>query len=343
VILSIGGVAIENDVQQLVDAVKSRKPGETVAVEILRDGQESTVEVTLGSRSGMQAGEWKFEIAPDAEFEDKVHTFGRMLRKDADGKWVMEDLGDLHDLKNLPDKIKMFLPKSGSKSVQVYTDGGHKRIRTKVEKDGNVIIVEQEGDGEITVTRVDTDGVETKNTYADAQALESADQEAFDLYDSTTKSHVVFTDKDGMAIDVDGDFDWTMDFDDLGWEGPAGEWKIHIEKSLEAAKEAHDQAMTHLHELMQQWKGGQGFTVEPGKNLFFADPDDPASPQRFAFRAFGKPTHTFELKADGSIEVRIRRGDSELLRTYTDEDDLADRDPKLYEKYQKIREAEEDE
>lgn len=56
-----------------------------------------------------------------------------------------------------------------------------------------------------------------------------------------------------------------------------------------------------------------------------------------------KPKHSFEVNEDGQIEVRIRKGDSELVRLYEDADDLADRNPKLFEKYQELMELDEDE
>ncbi len=52
-----------------------------------------------------------------------------------------------------------------------------------------------------------------------------------------------------------------------------------------------------------------------------------------ALKHLRKPRHTFELLADGTIEVRIRRGDSELVQRFDSEDDLADRRPKLYDKF----------
>ena len=39
------------DLQGMTDALRAQKPGDTVAVKFLRDGQTSTVEVTLGSRA----------------------------------------------------------------------------------------------------------------------------------------------------------------------------------------------------------------------------------------------------------------------------------------------------
>ena len=54
----------------------------------------------------------------------------------------------------------------------------------------------------------------------------------------------------------------------------------------------------------------------------------------------GKPKHQFEVQADGTIQVKIRRGDSELVQIFADEDDLADRSPNLYEKFADLMDLE---
>jgi len=345
VILSVDGKTVEDDAMGLVAAMKSRKPGDVVSLVVLRDGREKSMDVTLGSRAESGAAlAWKFEVAPDADIEEQIHTFGKMLRKDADGNWAMENLGELDELKNLPEHIRMMLPKSGNRTVQVFANGENQRIRTKVQKDGNVIIIEQEGDGEINVTRVDDQGVETTATYADGDALRDADEEAYDIYASSANSNTFHFDADGAdGEDSDGKFDFKFDIDPKHFGGDLGTWEVNIEKSLDAAREAHDHAMQELHHLMAEMKDGNGFTFKPGGLSFFGKDDGTGKPHAMRFGVFGKPKHTFELQADGSIEVRIRKGDSELLRKYADEADLADRDPKLYEKYEKLRAAEDDE
>ena len=56
----------------------------------------------------------------------------------------------------------------------------------------------------------------------------------------------------------------------------------------------------------------------------------------------GKARQTFEVRPDGTIEVSTRRGGNEVVRLFEDEDDLAERSPKLYEKYAELMEIDED-
>ncbi len=53
-----------------------------------------------------------------------------------------------------------------------------------------------------------------------------------------------------------------------------------------------------------------------------------------------KPRQTFEVETNGSIKVRIRKGDSVVVRRFRNEDDLAERSPKLYKKFVRLTSAE---
>ena len=50
----------------------------------------------------------------------------------------------------------------------------------------------------------------------------------------------------------------------------------------------------------------------------------------------GKPRQSFEVRTDGTIEARIRKGDSELVQLYKNEADLKQRNPDLHKKYQEL-------
>lgn len=57
-------------------------------------------------------------------------------------------------------------------------------------------------------------------------------------------------------------------------------------------------------------------------------------------QSLAKPRQTFEVETDGSIKVRIRKGDSVVVRRFKNEDDLAERSPKLYKKFVRLMSAE---
>lgn len=331
-IVAINGEEVAGDVGPAVDLIKSRTPGETINVEILRGGQPMTLKVTLGSRAEMKDFEWKYEGMP-AHVEEQIKTRGKFMFKGADGELIVKDLGDLDHLKNLPENIRMFVPRSGTRNTQVFVNNGQKTIKMNVENDGSTMSIEQTDGGPITVRRTDDGGQETVATYDDEDALEAGDEEAYELYSQAGQN--VFVHVDGLG---DGHAPHVFLHGDDG-----GQWRIHLEKSLSEAKEAYGEAMEELHANLMELKDQGTFDVEKFHALFdgHGAHDAKGLGGAFTFHA-GKPTHRFDVDADGSIEVSIRKGDTELTQSFRNEADMAKRRPDLYEKYQDVKAADEE-
>ena len=342
IILAIADSAVEADVGRAAKLIGSHKPGEPIEIKVLRAGQEKALIVELGSWPDKESIDWKVHIAPLAEVEEEIKTRGKFMLRGQNGDWVFKDLGNLNDLEvleGLPDNVRVFIPQSGSRSVQVFVNDGEKSITTRVERDGNILVVEQENDGEITVRRTDKNGRETVDTYASKDELRNADEEAYEAYKSADKVITLKIDIDGLEALEDIDVEFDLD----EWKDQLGDWRAHLHEALDEANEARRRAMEHLEEAMKQWKGAGGSpTGLPFSAWPFALPDEGDDLEKFLGSGFvhiGKPRHSFELREDGKIEVRIRKGDSELVQLYTDEDDLAERNPKLHAKYRELMSA----
>jgi len=348
VVLSVNGEAVDGDYARVVDLIRARKPGDSASFVVVRNGEETPLTATLGSWADAKNTEhagfaWKFETAPEAEIEDHVKTRGKFIHRGPAGEWTVKDLGDLHELADLPDNIKVFVPKGGDRSTQVFVENGSKTIRTRVEDDGSAITVEQKDDGPIAVSRTDEDGNETTATYDDGEALRAADEEAFKIFSEAGKGVVIKL--DGTAV-VDGDFDFDFDFDfdaDIdsdAWKDSMLEWRTKLDGTLGEAHEAYGKAMEELHAALQelQTEGGKG-ALKLGQlhNLMHPDGGGAATPLAMSFGPMGKPRNSFEVRADGTIEVRVRKGDSELVQLYKNESDLQQRNVELYEKYQELK------
>jgi len=315
----------------------SHKSGEDMDVRVLREGEEKTFVVTLGSRPDQPTLDWKFKMPPTAEIEEQLRTRGRMLHRGPEGKWVFKDLGDLSALEDLPESVLKMIPRPGNRTVKIWGEDREENRRRTVEcrvnhDDGTSLAVKREDEGELIVTRVDEDGEETTSTYATEDELQAADAEAFELYSKSGKTVTIDLDIDGLGdFDLDlsdlhlddldlGDLDIDLDVDD--WHENLTEWQGHLEAGLEKYEEALEQ----FRERLDQWKAGQSFPELPAglTDVFTA----------------GKVKHSFEVLDDGKIEIRTRRGDSDLVRTYSNEADLQQRDPELYEKYRGLMTAE---
>ena len=323
VILSVNGEAVEGGMSRAVDLIKSRKPGETVTFVALRSGEETTLKATLGSRADMKTAPggftWKFETAPGGEIKDRIKTRGKFIHRGPGGEWTVKDLGDLKNLADLPENIKVFVPKDGDRSTQVVVEGGAKTIRTKVENDGSAIVVEQKDDGPITVHRTDDKGKETVATYDNKDALRAGDEEASALFDQAGKS-VVINLEGGDGID--GNFEFNFDFDSDAWKDAMTQWQSKLHGGLADANEAYQKAMEEFHKSMSKLKGEGALPMAMDLHM-------------------GKPRQSFEVRTDGTIEARIRKGDSELIQLYKNESDLKQRNPELHKKYAELMSSKE--
>jgi len=326
VIVAVNGEAVDGDVHRAVDLTKSRKPGEVVKYTVLRNGAEMTLSATLGSRADMPATgfAWKFETAPDAEVKERVRTRGKFIHRDPGGHWIMKDLGDLHNRGDLPDNVKVFVPRGGEQSTQVFVEDGSKNIRLQVNRDGARIAIEQKDDGPITVRRTDENGNETVASYDDEDALRAADEEAYEVFSKAGKSVVINLDGHVVVdgdVEWDGEFDVDFDFDSESWQDAMKQWRSQLDENLSGASEAYEQAMEQLHESLSKLKGhGMG-----------------ALPMAMHMAHVGKPKNSFEVRPDGTIEVKVRKGDSELVQLYRNANDLQQRSPDLHEKYQELK------
>ena len=347
IILTVNGENVVGGVGPAIDLIKGHKPGDNIEVVVLRDGQERTLKVTLGSRADMKdlALSWKFARLPEGRIEEHIKARGKMLVRGPEGQWIFKDLGDLDVLKDLPDHIRMFAPRSGHSVFSFSNEGDKKTVNVMVERYGSTIVVEQGDGGNITVHRTDEDGEETTSVYATEDELRDADEEAYEFYNRSCRGIFLHIDGLGDADDQNFNFNFNMDLPDFDFvfkfnegelEEHFAEWKSQMEEGFGEAHEAYEHSMEQFKVIMEKLHGEDGMPSlielqSLGKERF--------GPLALRLHGLGKPRQTFEVRSDGTIEVHLRKGDSELVQLYDDEDDLADRNPKLFRKYQDLMSA----
>lgn len=325
VIVEVDGKEVKADVQDLVKKIKSFEPGEKVKVKILRAGDGMVLKVTLGSRGDMPKEEkWKWTFKPDQELEEHYDVRAKIMVKGPDGEWSMKDLGDLEDLEDLPEDVRSMLPGVG-KRCEVWLDSQNKSMTIEVDRDGETLIIEREGDaGDIVVRRKDADGDETVNTYEDEEALEAGDPDAYETFKGLKHDETFsFTIEDRDDI---GDFH----FDLKDWKDNMVVWKMDLEKALQDARKAQEEAVEQLRKYKVLLK--PHIDVDRLEEVFEPEEEEVIEVEAL----WVNPKHSFDVAVDGSITVTIRKGDSELIRTYRDEDDLRKQKPDLYEKYRAL-------
>ena len=316
IILSINGKEVGSTVGSAVDLIRAQNPGDKLNVVVLRNGQQQNLSATLAQRPDMsqQKIEWKFE-GPEGTMQERTTTHGKMIMRGPNGTWTMQNLGDLS---NLPPGVAQLIPHSGSKQVQVTSENGQRNISIKVENDGGTLTVEQKDGDAINVTRTDSAGKTTNATYADADALRKADPEAADMYDQIG-SNVIVNLNDGE----DGNTEINVDMSDL---------HNQIMQGLGAAHESYQKAMEDLRKAIEEMQSKGAMNADALKALM---DQHGGLPRAFAFDT-GKPKQSFEVRPDGTIEVHIRKGDSEVVKLYQNEADLAKRNPEMAKKYNEV-------
>ena len=318
-IIKINDEAVEGDVPLVVKRIGSHNPGEIISLTILRAGKEQTLNVELGQRAA-HAYNWKFDFAPLTEFEEQLETRGRVMGRGPGGKWIVKDLGDLDELTELPEEVRILAPHAGSRTM-IITDGDQSSISVNVNRDGTSLSVKREDGGPIVVTRTDEKGDETEVSYDSEEELKAGDEEAYEVFKS---------------MGPHGPFRIHLDLDDLSsnlqnltenLEGLSENLQVELSTEVDKAQDAFKKAMEELAAQMKDsdfQKALKGSLKVPGM------------PTKDFLLMAGKPKHTFEVDEKGRIEVRIRQGDSELIQVFADEGDLAQRKPDLYEKYSKL-------
>ncbi len=327
IIVSIESQDADGDINNLVRLISGHQPGDQVPIVVLRNGKEHTFQAKLSSRTELTGDvEWKFATPSLAEVEEEIRTRGKIVRRGPGDEWIVEDLGELDVLSDLPASIRTLIPQSGTKTIQMFLDDDHHTVTTRVEQDGTALEITREGEGEIVVKRVDQNGNETSATYADEDELREADEEAFEAFKGVIGAELIKIDVDGWADLDDFDFDFDIDFDvnSEDWQDHLDIWQANLDEALQKANAAVAEALEEADATVRQYQNSGG---------------DPPAIAAIGPFMLGKPRHTFEVRVDGTIEVKLRKGDSELIQLYSDEADLAQRAPELHEKYTELMSA----
>ncbi len=304
IVTSINGEPIADGVASLSKAIAVLGPGSDARIGVIRDGRSMELTATLGEP---QTGQIELLHTPDVAFGDSfsfgpnVWHFGKS--GDAHGFTLDEDF----DWTSLPEGLQDLANLNAQFDLRF--DDGERVVNIKSNNNGEVVSISQEGDGPITVKRYE-DGFENDADvaeYTDADALQAADEGAFELYDSHNSRSVIMLPSGGT-----GGANFTFDIDTGNLEFLHKDLMDRIGESAQLSGEAREK----LHNALIGLKDGVG-----GHAMFMHA---------------GKAQQSFKVNPDGEIELTIRKGDAEVVKVYSDADDLRDRNPEAYDKYSDV-------
>jgi len=193
VILKVDQQAIEKP-DDLLAALRHAKAGQKLRLTVLRKGTQREVDITPVERPRDGDLELKYEEPEDALINDAWFLRGRTLRRDPDGRWIIEELGPLSGFNDLLKHLRRFEfggpDFGGPDDLPVFRDvprpdterEAQVEVQIQVELNGQHVSIRRLPDGKIEVTRRDRDGHESTATYENAEVLREADPTLYRLY-----------------------------------------------------------------------------------------------------------------------------------------------------------------
>ena len=335
VIVSLGGDAVASEFSEFGALVKTYSPGDRVTVGIIRNGEPIKVKVTLGeSPDDFGSMSYVYQAQPRIVIKQHVKGLGKVIQKDDDGNWVVQDLGEMEDF--APLVLSMPQLKGLGRSFEAFGGSGASNVTVRSHDDEGSLAVEFEQDGEdvdILVRRThDENGVEQieEKNYTSEDELREEDPEAYELLKGSREN--------GFA------FRCQIDLDDLNLPELQKEWTYEIQRSLkdnrEVWKDAMKTAMEAYQQALPQMENAQRQFLD-ARDVFKKLEDSGTFKWRDLSSLQGSVRVSITEQPDGEIEVTTRQGDSELIRVYRDEDELRERDPSAYRKYLRLQGASE--
>lgn len=335
VIVSLNGDPVNGDFAEFADRIADVGVGNVATLGVIRAGAQTDVAVALGEMPKQQDQiRYAYRTMPDVVTQVDHGVFGKVIEQDDQGKWIVKDLGQLDQLDDMNGLFDQLNNSMGQLDGQLFTqpnalgqmrfnllnnNNGQREINITQSENGKSISIEVNADGVITVTRRDdndANAVETVETYDNEEALQAADEEAYELY---------------KQVDRNGGGAFAFGFPNVNVQMQDD---AQVREAMERARQAMQQALGQAGGLQQS-------QAVPDLKQFQQSTQNGYNswPQAFALRTAGKATTTFDQKPDGSIVVKIHKGEHLLTQEYASEADFEQNDPDLYAKYRALLDA----
>ncbi|MBL8880169.1 MAG: PDZ domain-containing protein [Phycisphaerales bacterium] len=317
VIRSFNGKAV-TELDSLISEISAVGTGKAVNVEVIRGGKSHAISVTPEQRSHSASEfEYKYEM-PEDVVDESAKIRGHALRRNPDGTWQLDELGALDNLPGaLRQLIEGHIGRNHAFSWSFPNDGepvfnfnlnldqsapGESQFQIEVNRDGEKLALHRDSDGTIRVDRTDKDGKSSSTTYDNADALKDQDPEAHELYERMSHRQPM------IMIDPNPE---------------------QIERLRNRYQE---QIKRHMGERKQ--------AIENRRSQ--SDPSENAAPrtniQPRKMRPAAGNGMNVSIDTDGSIAVTVERDGQTIEYKFANEDDFKKREPKLFERYAKLRE-----
>ncbi len=356
IIRSFGGSAI-NSTEDLLEAI-SAAGAETTKIGVVRGGDERVLRLTPTKRKQGFVPQWKYEEADVPFIEESMDIRGLKLDRDAQGNWLLKELGELEELPEMlkdldvelkvirPQVFKHMVPDAQHGMMWFGNDGEHNfRFGRGAEDDASVVIsivvsdddgalsIKRDADGSVTVERTDEDGNEVRKVYDDVEEFKKDDPETYERYREYSgygATEWIFTQPGAGAL-----------------PGLRKQFDVHLRKQFDDAHKQFDDATRQFNDATNRLKDARKIIIDTkAKALDSQEVQEQIEKavreaQRSARRGVDTDVRTERAtksvriikNEDGSIELTIEEGGKKVTYEFASEADFKADEPSLYKTY----------
>ncbi|MCH8851358.1 MAG: PDZ domain-containing protein [Planctomycetes bacterium] len=330
VVVSFGGTQIAQQ-SDLSGRIQKLGPQAKVSVLVLRQAEERTLNTQLAAWPESGKLEWVYKEAPTMIWRDKIDVGGQILQILPSGDVAFVPL----NVQDMPRQFRVLLQGLHPKEVIVWSDGGQNRMKCQTTKGNVVIEVEQVTGGPIHVRRITKEGQAEEiieRVYTNEQALRDGNAEAHELFQDCSRH-----------LFLHGELKLEQ-LPELGttWReyNPFEKLKEHYGRNqldLETLKEWHDNIGKGLEEIdLGRFEKLNEALRRADERIREAD----RWIEEYRQIQAKTPQFSFKTEPDGRIIAIIRKGEDLLNKVYESVDDLREKSPKLFERYQQLEASE---
>lgn len=340
VLLTFGEREIDDGGHGLAAKIHELGADAEVALVVLRKAKKLDLLAKLSTFPPPDKLEWIYEDAPHVLAEDSTTYSLRVIERLPGGDIRVKKL----DQDKLPKEFLHILGLAGPRTLEVWNEDGQTNMTCRMTKDGIVIEVEQDSEGRIHVRRIAAEeeaAAVEEEIYVDEEALAQGDKQASELFKSFS-SHGIF----GSGFTFSGP---SVFFAPEHLRGFHGRWSNEQATGrLELILEQNQSGMDRFNEWHEKF--GEAFGgVDPDllrelrEQLNHADERIREAGrwiEEYKQMSSKTPTYNFKVEPGGRVVAVIRKGDSVLSKVFDSVEELKEKSPKLFERYQELESSE---
>ncbi len=322
VILRLNDKAVGGDPEAFADAIRRAPTDKKLRLTIQRGSDRKDVELQPVVREGRQRLRYKYKVETPDVMLDTQEQRGGMFRRGPNGQWEFVPFTmPIPPIAPIPPVG----PPAPAPPATPRPPNWDEFFRATPDVSSNVVIVEtndnvttevkRDASGRFKVSRTTAKDGKTETTtrkYASEDELRRGDPKAFELFSRHRAA--------GRGVG-------RLDID-LQWRGMDDQLRREMERAFEQMEQARAQ--------LERAQRDAGMARERARDA------RPRAGVRWPSRERQVDVR-IEAQDDGRIRVTRRDGDQELVQTFRNSDDLKARDPRMFERYERMRKMETDE